>query len=258
MSWEGRSVHAQTTRLRLRSGRAIRPLSGKLPNRNAGFGYKICGIALLIRQSSIGRRFSEEADLFSTLSHSPITLNFDLRRRAHRLLIFRRHERDQDPLGPGAPRQRRRARLPLGGDGMGRLAPGLPAPARPPLVRTARLAGLSAARLLLVVVRLRRLCARRSSSRAPTSPRPAGSPPSSSRSPCRSGARAKPSSVTTYGSARWAETREVRDAGLLRPRRRAARPLAATTICATTVPSMCCASRRPDPARASASSCRRC
>ena len=32
--------------------------------------------------------------------------------------------------------------------------------------------------------------------------------------------------VTTYGSARWAETREVRRAGLLQRRRRAARPLA--------------------------------
>ena len=54
-----------------------------------------------------------------------------------------------------------------------------------------------------------------SSSRAPTSPPPAGSPPSSSPSPCRSGGRGRSRRVTTYGSARWAETREVRAAGLL-------------------------------------------
>lgn len=45
------------------------------------------------------------------------------------------------------------------GDGVGRLAPCLPAPARPSLVQNSRLAGLSATGFLLAVVRLRRLCA---------------------------------------------------------------------------------------------------
>src|ERR1700681_1950106 len=75
------------------------------------------------------------------------------------LLIFRRHERDQDPLGPSPRRQHRRARLRLGGDRMDSLAARLAAVARKALVYAFRLAGLSAARVLLVVVRLRRLCA---------------------------------------------------------------------------------------------------
>ncbi len=63
--------------------------------------------------------------------------------------------------------------------------------------------------------------------------------------------------VTTYGSARWAETREVA------PRRPASAVTAcssaagAATTSAMTAPSMCCASRRPEAARASAWSCRR-
>ena len=63
--------------------------------------------------------------------------------------------------------------------------------------------------------------------------------------------------VTTYGSARWAETRKFE-----RPACSATMACCsadgATTICATTVRSMCCASRRPVPARASVSSSRRC
>ena len=48
----------------------------------------------------------------------------------------------------------------LGRDGMDGVAARLPAPARPALVRACRHAGLLSAGLLLVVVRLRRLCAR--------------------------------------------------------------------------------------------------
>ena len=64
--------------------------------------------------------------------------------------------------------------------------------------------------------------------------------------------------VETYGSARWATKEEIQSGRLARPGRRGARPLDAATISATTVRSMCCALRRPDPARASAWSCRRC
>ena len=76
---------------------------------------------------------------------------------------------------------------------MGRVAPGLPAPARPPVVRAVRLAASisrppsSGGGSPTTPMRAR------SSSRAPTSPPPAGSPPSSLRSPCRSGARARSS-----------------------------------------------------------------
>ena len=51
------------------------------------------------------------------------------------LLILRRHERDQDSLGPGAPRQRHRSRLRLGGDGMDRVEARLSARAWAPVVR---------------------------------------------------------------------------------------------------------------------------
>ena len=86
-----------------------------------------------------------------------------------------------------------------------------------PWFELVRLAGLSAAGLLLVVVRLRRLCARdlrRGRLHRGVRRR---SPRSSSRSRCRCGGRGKSRSVTTYGSARWAETREIREAGLLHP-----------------------------------------
>ncbi len=64
--------------------------------------------------------------------------------------------------------------------------------------------------------------------------------------------------VETYGSARWAEQEEVSG------RRVCSAPMAScsagssATICATTAPSMSCASPRPVRARASAWSCRRC
>src|SRR5262249_44231235 len=73
------------------------------------------------------------SDLFASVSVSPRTFNSSLRSPRRRPLIFRRHERDQDPLGPGPRRQRRCAHLPLGGDAMGRLASGVPAPTGTPL-----------------------------------------------------------------------------------------------------------------------------
>ncbi len=85
---------------------------------------------------------------------------FTLASRSTTPLILRRHECDQDPLGPGAPRKQHRARLHLGGDGVDSLATCLSAAARTPLVRAVRLSDLSAAGILLVVVRLRRLCPR--------------------------------------------------------------------------------------------------
>ena len=51
---------------------------------------------------------------------------------------------------------------------------------------------------------------------------------------------------------------DVREAGLLGDARRRPRPLSATAICATTVPSTCWRWRRPGPARASAWCCPRC
>ena len=72
---------------------------------------------------------------------------------------------------------------------------------------------------------------------------PSGEPP---------GGPSRNSQATTYGSARWADSADVRDAGLLARQRRRARPLSTTATCATTVPSMCWPWRRPAPARASA------
>src|SRR6185437_489511 len=69
------------------------------------------------------------------------------------------HVRNQNSLGPTAFRVGRRASLSLGGDRMDCLAPGLPATARAGLVRDRELAGLSAARLLHLVVQIRRLYA---------------------------------------------------------------------------------------------------
>jgi type IV secretory pathway TraG/TraD family ATPase VirD4 len=63
--------------------------------------------------------------------------------------------------------------------------------------------------------------------------------------------------VETYGSARWAETEEVKAAGCSVPMASCSAATTAT-IFAMTDRSMCCASRRPVPARASAWSCPRC
>ena len=62
--------------------------------------------------------------------------------------------------------------------------------------------------------------------------------------------------VETYGSARWAEKEEVRRPACSVPMASCSAATTAT-IFAMTGRSMCCASRRPAPARASASSCRR-
>ena len=115
-----------------------------------------------------------------------------------------------------------------------------------------------AARLLLVVVSSTTPMRRRSSSKAPASPRPAASPHRrGDRHVGLAGARGqegRPPMARRAGP-NAAEVTRRRPA---RPRRRGARPLRATTICATTGRSMCCASRRPAPARASGSSFRRC
>jgi type IV secretion system protein VirD4 len=63
--------------------------------------------------------------------------------------------------------------------------------------------------------------------------------------------------VTTYGSARWAETREVREAGLTAMMERCSAD-GATSICVMMGPSMSCVSRRPDPVRGSGLSSPRC
>ena len=59
--------------------------------------------------------------------------------------------------------------------------------------------------------------------------------------------------ITTYGSARWAETREVREAGLL-GHNGVQLADGATIICAMMAPSMFSALPRPVPAKASVSS----
>ena len=61
----------------------------------------------------------------------------------------------------------------------------------------------------------------------------------------------------TYGSARWAEHRRGQARRPARTGRRRARQARRAPIFAMTDPSMCCASRRHEAARASASWCRR-
>ena len=106
-----------------------------------------------------------------------------------------------------------------GATAMDGLAARLPAAARTALVRARPdLPVLSAAGLLLVVVSLRRLCAGRSSSKAPIIAASGGFVVDRGRrSACRSGARARRRTSTTYGSARWATADEVEAAGLLGP-----------------------------------------
>src|SRR3546814_3426459 len=70
------------------------------------------------------------------------------------------HVRDQNPLGPGHHRLPDRARRRVGRDAMDRSGAGLPARAWAAMVHGVWLARLSAACLLLVVVLIRRLCAR--------------------------------------------------------------------------------------------------
>ena len=64
--------------------------------------------------------------------------------------------------------------------------------------------------------------------------------------------------VTTYGSARWARRARSVEAGLLGPDGVVLGRWRGAAISAMTVRSMCCASRRPGRARASAWSSRRC
>ena len=63
--------------------------------------------------------------------------------------------------------------------------------------------------------------------------------------------------VATYGSARWAEDKEIHAAGLLGPDGWSLAGIA-RTISGTTAPSMSFVSRPPDQAKASVSLCRRC
>src|SRR5882757_4355254 len=126
------------------------------------------------------------------------------------------HVCNQNPLGPAALRVGGRGRLSLGGDRMGRLAPGFPAAARACLVRDRALAGLSAARLLHLWFKF--------DADAPKSFIEGGGIAASGGIAAmavaitRSVWRAKEAqNVTTYGSARWADIREVRRAGLLGP-----------------------------------------
>ena len=84
------------------------------------------------------KRRQQPAYSYASVSRGALTLTSDLPSTFGGRLISRRHVRDQDPLGPSAPRQRRRARLRLGGDAMDRMAARLPAAARTPLVRALR------------------------------------------------------------------------------------------------------------------------
>ncbi len=96
----------------------------------------------------------------ATVSPAPCIINSGLRSLFNDPLILHRHQRDQDTLGPGAPRQLHSYSLRLGGHGVDRLEALLSTRAWPPMVRTNRLANLPSASLLLVVVCLRRLRAR--------------------------------------------------------------------------------------------------
>ena len=127
----------------------------------------------------------------------------------------------------------------------------------PPMVRGVRLAGLPSAGLFLVVVRLRRLCARHFLSRAHTSPLPGALRPSWSPSPFRCGAPARRS--VSRPMALPAGQRCVR----------CARPACSgkmgccsagggTNISDMMGRNMCSASRRPEAARVSGLSSRRC
>ena len=94
------------------------------------------------------------------------------------------------------------------------MAPCIPGPAWPPVVRIPRVSILSTAGILLVVVRLRRLCAGHFVEGAYIAA--SGGIASVIVAIAMSVWRAREvKRVTTYGSARWAETSEVRGAALL-------------------------------------------
>ena len=71
--------------------------------------------------ASVASRPSQLSDLCATASGSTLAPILRLLSVPKPSLILRRHERDQDPLGTGAPRQRRRSCLRLGCDGMDRM-----------------------------------------------------------------------------------------------------------------------------------------
>ena len=115
----------------------------------------------------------------------------------------------------------------------------------PPWFELAALAGLSAARLLLVVVPLRRLCAADLRRGRAISPPPAALISIVIAIGMSVWRAREAKNAETYGSARWADREEIQAAGPARRRRRRARPARRVTIFATTGRSMCSASRRP-------------
>ena len=169
---------------------------------------------------------------------------------------LRPHVRNQNPLGSDPRRFCDRARDHVGGDPMDRLAARLSAATRASLGCGCETADLSAARLLLVVVPLRRLCA--ADLFRGRGDRSLGGIHRDHRRDRHVGLAGAGSQarhdlwLRALGDAKGGS--RVPDFSV---------PMAscladsATTIFATTVRSMCCALRRPGPGRASASSSRR-
>ena len=76
---------------------------------------------------------------------------------AHTALNSRHHVCNQDPMGPSPRRRHHRARIPMGGDTMDRMGAWLPSAVGSAVVQARQLANLPAARLLFMVVLVRRL-----------------------------------------------------------------------------------------------------
>ena len=131
-----------------------------------------------------------------------------------RALISGRHERDQDPLGPGAPHRLCCALLRLGSHGVGCVASCFPTTARPPVVRGLRLAALPTSSGLLMVVRLRRLYKRLPRSLRRTS-RQAGNRTQATPAAVLAQTRAAPARIAKrfQGTVTLDSTRVGRDAG---------------------------------------------
>ena len=142
---------------------------------------------------------------------------------------------------------------------VGSMAPGVPVPARPPVVRGPGLAALPTASLVLLVVVFAYDAYARDifveSAYIAASGEIAAVIVAIAMSVWRAREMKR---VTTYGSARWAETREVREAGLLGQPTGVLSADGASSDFSTTAPSMSCASRQPAPARAWGLLFRRC
>ena len=167
------------------------------------------------------------------------------------------HVRHAHPLGSNPHRLRDCARDHMGRDTMDGVAAGVPARVGSGMVPPRFVADLSAACILLVVVSFRRLradhlCRRRRHRRV----RRVRFDRRRHRHVGVSGARSQECRHLWFGALgdgkRGARRRTARS------RWRRARTIRRRLSCATTDRSMCSASRRPDRARASASSCRRC